>query len=114
MFGYVRWRANDYGTQSWWFAIVKTVAVSIYSHRIDGVHPGAEMHLLAVGNTKVKRALLQIDALEADGFHPADVSLAYYRHIHNRLASNQPIHAYSDGQHLAYLTAQRLPKSSDP
>jgi len=112
VFGHVRWHANEYGTQDWRFTIVKTVASSLLLSRIDGVHPGGEVLLLATGNAKVKRALLQIDALEANGFQPADVSPAYYRHIHNRIASRQPIHPYSMAQHEAYLAGQRVTKGA--
>lgn len=112
VFGYVRWRANEYGTQDWRFTIVKTVAPSLLLSRIEGVDPGGEVLLLATGNTKVKRALLQIDVLETDGFEPADVSPAYYRHIHNRIASRQPIRAYSMAQHEACLAAQRVKKGA--
>ncbi len=112
IFGYVRWRANEYGTQDWRFTIVKTAEPSLLLSRIEGVDPGGEVLLLATGNTKVKRALLQIDALEADGFEPADVSPAYYRHVHNRIATRRPIRAYSMAQHEAYLAAQRVKKGA--
>ena len=103
---------EEYGTQDWRFTIVKTVAPSLLLSRIEGVDPGGEVLLLATGNTKVKRALLQIDVLETDGFEPADVSPAYYRHIHNRIASRQPIRAYSMAQHEACLAAQRVKKGA--
>lgn len=108
VFGYVRWRANEYGTQDWCFTIVQTAAPSLLLSRIKGVTPGGEVLLLVVGNTKVKRALLQIDALEAAGFEPAEVSPAYYRHIHNRIVLRQPIRAYSRAQHEAYLAASQV------
>lgn len=106
VFGYVRWRANEYGTQDWRFTIVQTAEPSLLLSRIEGVTPGGEVLLLATGNARVKRALLQIDALEADGFEPADVSPAYYRHVHNRIAAGQPIRAYSTAQHEAHLATQ--------
>lgn len=112
LFGYVRWRANEYGTQDWRFTIVKTAEPSLLLSRIEGVDPGGEVLLLATGNTKVKRALLKIDALETDGFEPADVSPAYYRHVHNRIATRRPIRAYSMAQHEAYLAAQRVKKGA--
>ena len=66
------------------------------------------MPLLAIGNTKVKRALLQIDVLEADGFDPADVSPAYYRHVHNRITAGQPVRFYSREQHAAYSASKTV------
>lgn len=108
IFGYVRWRANEYGTQDWRFTIVRTAAPSLLLSRIEGVSPGGEVLLLATGNAKVKRALLQIDALEADGFDPADVSPAYYRHVHNRGGAGQPVRAYSRDQHAAYQASRKV------
>ena len=108
VFGYVRWRANEYGTQDWRFTIVRTAAPSLLLSRIEGVTPGGEVLLLASGNAKVKRALLQIDALEAAAFEPADVSPAYYRHVHNRITAGQPVRAYTMAQHAAHLAARQV------
>lgn len=108
VFGYVRWQANEYGTQVWRSTIVKSAEPSLMSSRIQGVDPGGEVLLLATGNAKVKRALLQIDVLETAGFEPADVSPAYYRHVHNRVATARPIRDYCHAQHSAHLTARKL------
>ena len=108
VFGYVRWRANEYGTQDWRFAVIRASAPSLLVSRFPGVAPGGETLLSAVGNTKVKRALLQIDALEAGGFEPAEVSPAYYRHVHNRIAAGEAIRAYSQNQHEAYQASQKV------
>ncbi|MHA1599428.1 MAG: DUF2840 domain-containing protein [Alphaproteobacteria bacterium] len=108
VFGYVRWRANEYGTQEWRFTVVQTAAPSLLLSRIEGVTPGGEVLLLATGNAKVKRALLQIDALEGEGFEPVEVSPAYYRHVHNRITAGQPIRAYSMAQHEAHLAARQV------
>ncbi len=110
IFGYVRWRANEYGTQDWRFTVVQSAEPSLLLSRIEGVTPGGEVLLLATGNAKVKRALLQIDALEAAGFEPADVSPAYYRHVHNRITAGQSIRPYPTAQHDAHLAAQVVRK----
>lgn len=102
IFGYVRWRANEYGTREWTFAVIRAVAPSQPLTRVPGVSPGGETLLLAAGNAKVKRALLQIDRLEAAGFDPADLSPAYYRHVHNRIVAGEAIRDYSAEQHAAY------------
>ena len=110
LFGYVRWWANEYGTQDWRFAVIRTEAKpSRFLSRIEGVTPGGEVLLLATGNTRVKRALLQIDRLEADGFEPVEVSPDYYRHVHNRIVAGRPIRPYSYEQHAAHLAGQRVP-----
>lgn len=66
------------------------------------------MLFFATLNAKVKGALIQIDALEADGFEPAEVSRAYYHHVHNRITGGKPIHSYSEAQHEAHLAARRV------
>jgi len=78
--------------------------------QIAGVRPGAEVLLSAVGDTKIKRALSQIDALERAGFPPDGVSANYYRHVHNRIATRQPIHPYSAEQHAAHIVAMAVPR----
>ena len=108
VFGYVRWQANEYGTQAWRFTIVRSAEPSSMLSRIQGINPGGEVLLLATGNAKVKRALLQIDVLETAGFEPSDVSPAYYRHVHNRVATARSIRDYCHAQHAAHLTARKL------
>lgn len=109
VFAYVRWQANEYGTQDWRITVVRTETPSRLLSRIAGVDPGGEVLLLASGSTRVKRVLQQIDALEGDGFDPVDVSPAYYRHVHNRVAAGRPIRAYSETQHAAHLAARSVP-----
>ena len=106
LFGYVRWYANEYGTQDWRFLIVETVAQGESLCRISGVRPGGELLLSTTGNTRVKRALLAIDDLEAGGFEPERVSPAYYRHIHNRIATRNPIRPYEELQHAACMASR--------
>jgi len=108
VFGYVRWIANEYGTQRWCFYVVQTLGVSQQIVRIDGIRPGGKILLKTAGKAKVKRALVQIDVLEVGGFDPAEVSPAYYRHVHNRITTGCPVRAYSNAQHEAHLAAQRL------
>ena len=108
MFGYVRWQANEFGTEEWRFTVGQAVAPSASLWRIEGVGPGGGVLLLASGKAKVKRALSQIDALEARGFEPTEVSPSYYRHVHNRIAAAQPIRHYSEAQHAAHLAARKV------
>jgi hypothetical protein len=108
VFGYIRWRGNEYGTQDWRFAIVRTGEPSRILSRVEGIHPGGEVLLVATGNARVKRALSLIDAIDASGLEPSIVSPAYYRHVHNRIAVGRPVRAYSQAQHEAYLAALRV------
>lgn len=108
VFGYVRWRANEYGTQDWRVAIVRTGAPSWLLTRLEGVHPGGEILLSATGKSRVKRALAQLDALEEAGFELAEISPAYYRQVHNRIAVSRPTREYSDEQHRAFKAARAV------
>lgn len=108
VFGYVRWRANEYGTRDWRFSVIKSAEPSRFLSRVEGVYPGGEVLLLAVGNTKVKRILAVVDVLEEAGFEPAGVSPDYYRHVHNRITAGQPIRSYTDQQHTAHLVARQV------
>ena len=108
VFGYVRWRANEYGTQDWRLTIIEAREPSLLLSRIPGVMPGAEVLLLMIGQARVKRALAVIDQLESRGFRPDDVSPAYYRHVHVRLATGRDVRTYSHDQHAAHLAAKRV------
>ena len=108
IFGYVRWRANEYGTQDWRFTIIQSAAPTLMLSKIRGVHPGGDILLLATGNAKVKRALLQIDMLEAAGFDAIEVSPAYYRHVHNRISESREVTPYSQDQHVAFQAAKAV------
>ena len=108
VFGYVRWEANEYGTQSWRIWIVQAGSDVFPLYRIPGVVPGGEILLDLRGASRVKRALEQIDRLEAEGYDPGRVSPAYYLHIHNRILTRLPIRAYPRAQHEAHLAAMRV------
>lgn len=108
VFGYVRWRANEYGTQDWRFVVAITGEPLCFLSRIEGIYPGVKILLFTRGNTKVKRALLQIEVLETDAFELGNISPAYYRHVHNRILTGRPVRTYSDAQHAAHMAAQQV------
>lgn len=108
IFGYIRWSANEYGTQEWLLIIVKAAEPL---HRIScfpGIQPGGHILLTTSGNVKVKRVLAQIDLLKNDGFDPSKVSPNFYRQLHNRTMINRPVQGYSSQQHEAYLAARKV------
>ena len=108
IFGYIRWRANEYGTQEWRFVIVKAVEPLHRMSRFRGIQPGGEILLTTSGKIKVKRALSQIDLLENNGFDPSKVSPNFYRQLHNRTMINRPVSGYASQQHEAYLAARKV------
>ena len=108
VFGYIRWRANEYGTQEWHLVIVKAVEPLQQINRFAGIQPGGEILLATSGNVRVKRVLSQIDVLENDGFDTSKVSPNFFRHLHNRTMINRPVRGYSSGQHEAYWAAKKV------
>lgn len=62
VFGYERWRANQYGTQSWRITVAKAARPGALTLS-PGILPGAELWLTVRGKTKVKHALACFDRL---------------------------------------------------
>ena len=64
IFGYIRWRADKYGTQDWRFYILESQSGGLLPP-IPGVMPGAKILVSVQGKSRVQRSLLQIDRLES-------------------------------------------------
>lgn len=71
------------------------------------VRPGGDILLKIEGWPKVERVLQAIDAIEALGVDPVDVSPDHWRHIHNRLSAGEAPRAYSAEQHRAFVLRRR-------
>lgn len=108
VFGYVRWSANEYGTQDWRLTILAAKEPHIMLSRVPGVSPGVEVLLLVKGKASVRRCLEVLGKLESNGFALEDVSPSYYRHVHVRLTANRKIRSYSLDQHRAHLAAKQV------
>lgn len=108
VFGYVRWSANEFGTQDWRLTILEAQEPHMILSRVPGVSPGVEVLLLMKGMGSVKRALGILDQLEVKGYALEQVSPSYYRHMHVRLTANREIRPYAADQHAAHLAAKRV------
>jgi len=108
IFGYVRWHANEFGTQAWSFSIGKTRWPNQQITRLEGVRPGAAILLSLSGAARVRRALKRIDRLESQGVALEDVSASYYRHLHCRVLIRSKVRSYSATQHAAHLAARKV------
>jgi len=108
LFGYVRWEANEYGTQDWRLWVLRAGDTVFPLHRIPGVTPGAEILLELTGGTRVRRAFEAIDGIEEQGIDPSDVSPTYYVQVHQRILTRLPIPAYSSGRHRARLLEKSI------
>lgn len=105
----IRWHANDYGTIRWQLMVMQACTPLDAAQRIPGVLPGARLLLHAEGEPAVRAVLAQLDAIEAQGIAPADVSPAYWRTLGNRLAARLPLPAYTTERHAAWLAGRALP-----
>ena len=109
MFCRIRWHANDYGTIRWQLMVMQACTPLDAAQRIPGIQPGARLLLHAEGEPAVRAVLAQLDAIEALGVAPADVSPTYWRTLGNRLAARLPLPAYTAERHAAWLTGRALP-----
>ncbi|UFS68202.1 DUF2840 domain-containing protein (plasmid) [Paracoccus denitrificans] len=108
IFALVRWAGNDYGTVVSNLDILRAVRRGEAFQTLPFVRPGAGILLRAAGWPKVERVLQAIDAIEALKIDPCTVSPDHWRHIHNRLAADQPFRAYTKAQHAAWLKRRDL------
>ncbi|MEN2470711.1 DUF2840 domain-containing protein [Burkholderia sp. GS2Y] len=105
----IRWHSNDYGTIRWQLMVMQTCTPLDAAQRIPGVQPGARLLLHAEGERAVRAVLAQLDAIEAQGIAPADVSPTYWRTLGNRLAARLPLPAYTAARHAAWQAGRALP-----
>ena len=94
IFAYIRWFANEYGTQHWSAYVVKAGAAGDRLTRIPGVHPGGECLATFKGAILAKRFLAHADALEGQEVDLATLSENYWRQCHLRLPLRMAPHAF--------------------
>lgn len=107
IFALVRWAANEHGTVLSRLDILRAVRPGDPCQSVPTVTPGGDILLRVDGWPKVARMLERIDAIEADGIDPAEVSPDYWRHVHNRLTAGETPRRYSPDRHRAFLLARR-------
>ncbi len=105
---FVRWSANDYGTIHSRIDILRAVRPGEAYTTVPFVRPGGELLLSIEGWPKVRWALELIDAIEAVGLDPCEVSPDHWRHAHNRLSAGEPVRAYTPERHRAWLRRKAL------
>jgi hypothetical protein len=107
IFAFVRWASNEFGTIISRIDIVRAVRTGEPFQTLPFVRPGGDILLKIEGWPKVERVLQAVDAIEAIGVDPADVSSDHWRHIHNRLTAGEEPRTYSAEQHRAFLLRRR-------
>jgi hypothetical protein len=109
MFCRIRWQADDYGAIRWDLMVMQACRSLDAAQRIPGVLPGARLLLHAEGEPAVRAVFAQLDAIEAHGIAPADVSPAYWRTLGNRLSARAPFPEYTAERHAAWLAGRAVP-----
>lgn len=104
----IRWESNDYGTTRWQLMVMQACTPLDVMQNIAGVHPGAHLLLHAEGERKVRAVFTQIDAIEALGIDPVEVSPVYWRTLGNRLAARLSLPDYTTERHAAWLAGRTL------
>jgi len=98
VFGYVQWRADQYGTQLWRLWVLQAAMPGERAETVPGIAPAAHIWLSAAGVARVTRALTLIDAIEAQGLDPAMLPEPYWRTVHNRLAAGLEPRVYAPAE----------------
>ncbi len=107
LFAFVRWASNDYGTIISRIDILRAIDRGEPYQTLPFVRPGGDILLKIEGWPRVERVLQTIDAIEALGIDPAEVSPDHWRHVHNRLAAGHEPRAYTAEHHRAFLLRRR-------
>lgn len=107
VFAFVRWASNDFGTITSRLDIVRAVTPGEPYQTLPFVRPGGEILLRIESWPKVERILRHIDAIEAIGIDPTEVSSDHWRHVHNRSTVGHESRAYTADQHQAFLLRRR-------
>jgi hypothetical protein len=108
VFAFVRWTANDFGTVASRIDILRAVATGQRCSTIAYVRPGADILLTAIGWPNVEKVLEIIDAIEAIGIDPVDVSPDYWRHAYSRLSAREAPRTYTRQRHEAWLLRRKI------
>ena len=92
--GYIRWRANEFGTQDWRFYILKTESSGVLT-RVPGVSPAVKLLAFFNGPQSVKRALKAFDKVEAETEGGVNnLSESYWMTFQNDLGARNSIAAH--------------------
>lgn len=91
IFGYIRWRANKYGTQDWRVYVIQTGADGPMTE-VPGISPAAHVLVSIQGYDRVKRTLPLLDRLERDVKNGLEsVPISYWRVFQSTVLRNKPL-----------------------
>jgi len=89
--GYIRWRANEYGTQDWRFYIFRTQSEGIMTS-VPGVSPAVKLLASFNGSKTVKGALSAFDEVERKSKGtPEKLSESFWLSFQNDLSARKSL-----------------------
>ena len=89
--GYIRWRANEYGTQDWRFFVLKTQSTGLLT-RVPGIAPAVKVLAAFNGTKAVKRALAALDDVEKSVSGPIEtLPDSYWVAFQNDLSTRRTV-----------------------
>lgn len=90
IFGYERWRANQYGTIDWQVFVIKAGRPGCEISAVNGIQPDAIILLAARGKTATKHTLEMLNLISLN-MALIDVSEEIWREISHRNQARLPI-----------------------
>lgn len=101
--GYVRWRANEYGTQHWSLIVAKVMRPAA-EEAADRYEKLAHFQ----GAIRTEKALKLVDEIEENDFDPAEISPNWWIVTGNRMNVRLPARPYFRAQHDAFLKRKAI------
>ncbi len=95
VFGFVRWRGDGYGTQTWRVAVVRALTAGEQGSAVPGLEPGGEVLPHGFGKVRAKRVLRTIGGL-SDKHILHEIAPACWRHVHVCVERNVRPDAYDE------------------
>lgn len=108
IFALVWCASRSLGTVIYRLDILRSVDRGEAYQTIPFMRPGAELLLRVESESKFGRVMKLIADIEEMGLLSHEVSPAYWRHVHNRLAADLEPHPYTRTQHKASLLRRKV------
>lgn len=102
VFGYVRWRANAFGTVASRIDIAAAARPGDAVTAVIGIAPAVVSLLQLGGWPTVSRVLAAIDTIEALGLDPVDACPDHWRQVHHHLSGRSEPRPYTLARHRAW------------